>query len=178
MEDMKYFGNPEGFHPWKGHLKQVATPVGITCGWCREKIKENDSGFVMKTRNFQFVMHEACLAREHLGSISRQKKRLADVREELKFPVEPDRDPEGMTSREAAEAALTFWVANGRRVLDIDAPWEIWSKKACPECDGKGEISGKTCPSCFGDGVVWESRVDEAKYKRSTGRIWKPVKEK
>jgi DnaJ-class molecular chaperone len=54
----------------------------------------------------------------------------------------------------------------------------IWSKKTCPECEGKGEISGKTCPSCFGDREVWESRVDEAIYKRSTGRTWKPVKEK
>jgi hypothetical protein len=113
----------------------------------------------------------------HLGSISRQKKRLADVREELKFPVQPDRDPEGMTRREAAEAALTFWVANGERVWDVDADWRIWSKKTCPECEGKAEISGKVCPSCFGDGVVWESRVDEAIYKRSTGRTWKPVKE-
>lgn len=167
MKDTKYFGNPERFHPWKGVLKQIETPVGKTCDWCRKKIKEDDSGFVNNNPNLRYVFHEACFARTHLGSIARQKKRLAEVKEELKFPVQPDRDPEGMTRREAAEAALTFWVANGERVWDIDAEWVIWSKKTCPECGGEGNISGRPCPSCFGDGEVWESRVDEEKRKKS-----------
>ncbi len=178
MKQEKYFGNPERFHPWKGVLKQIETPVGKACDWCREKIKENDSGFVRNNPHFHYVMHEACSAHMHLGSIARQKKRLGDVREKLTFPVEPDRDPEGMTIREAAEAALTFWVANGRRVWDTDAEWVIWSKKTCPECGGEGRVSGQACPSCFGDGEVWESRVDEDIYKRSTGRAWKPLKKK
>src|SRR5471030_38029 len=97
-----YFGNPR--HRKDGE-EQVDTPIGASCAICDEAIAIGDMGVVSP---FGQVHHYACVMRAFVGSVGHQRRQCGCYggRQE---------DPEGMTIREAAEAALEEYTMQQRR---------------------------------------------------------------
>lgn len=87
-------GNPD--------LEKVETPVGDLCGWCGEAIKEGDSGVVIDHVGVKITPHphhQECFLRSIIGSVGH-------IRRECSCWGGDMEDPEGMTKREAAIAAV------------------------------------------------------------------------
>lgn len=95
-----YFGDPK-FR--KEHERQIPTPVGIPCLWCKEPIQEGDTG----TLSRRDPLHYECGLRSAVGSVGHQKRQCSC------FGGNQE-DPEGMTKRQAAIAAATYWHMHGQ----------------------------------------------------------------
>lgn len=76
----------------------IETPVGQPCSWCEEEIAEGDRGVTYSNGP---VAHLHCFIRGTIGSV-------AHIRKECSCFVFGSTcgDPEGMTKREAATAAV------------------------------------------------------------------------
>lgn len=82
---------------------QIATPVGIACDWCQEPAQEGDTGTVIAGR----VLHYECGLRSLIGSLGHQKRLCTCF-------SGTEEDPEGMTRRQAAAAAASYWHLHGQ----------------------------------------------------------------
>lgn len=96
---VKYFGHPSRKKEWE---VQIATPIGDRCLICQEVISEGDSGTINVAGQ---TSHYECEMRLVVGSVGHQNK-LCHC-----FGGDQE-DPEGMTIREAAVAAVYLWEKN------------------------------------------------------------------
>jgi hypothetical protein len=96
MTHAYYFG-PECSR--KDYETQVAAPVGTPCIWCEEPIGALDMGTINAAGQ---VSHYECSIRSIAGSVGHQK-RLCSC-----FGGDQE-DPPGMTRRQAAVAAMTYF---------------------------------------------------------------------
>jgi hypothetical protein len=105
---MKWFGRPYGAG-YEHDFPHVETPVGIACAHCGEAIAEGDSGVIISgpIRAIR-PRHYECFFRPIAGGVNHQLGRC--------FCCGGDQppDPDGMTRREAAKAALEAWEQRGR----------------------------------------------------------------
>lgn len=88
-------------------LEIVPTPVGCECSWCGEEIVVGDVGQVIDSYGDQdgpvdSYWHIECFLRSIVGSVGHQKGTCH-------CNGGTEEDPEGMTMREAALAAYTFY---------------------------------------------------------------------
>jgi hypothetical protein len=106
----KYFGEPTL------HGTKISTPVGLKCIWCKETFVEKDNGVAIphisdSNENNEFILdgcglyHENCFKRTIIGSVGHQRKQCNCYGGNLE-------DPESMTLREAATAAVEEWMSN------------------------------------------------------------------
>lgn len=79
---------------------RIATPVGELCYWCGETISESDDGF--RTSN-AMLAHRNCFMRQISGSLAHLEKRCSCYVKDSTCG-----DPDGMTKREAADAAAEY----------------------------------------------------------------------
>ncbi len=94
---MRFFGEPWGA-PICDDLEQADVPVGQECGWCGEAIVFDDYGLLLPGP-IEVAYHYPCYMRTIIGSVGHQRKTCSCY-------GGSEEDPEGMTSRQAAEAAL------------------------------------------------------------------------
>jgi len=94
---MKWFGASWGA-PFCEADEHIETPVGETCVHCDEPIAENDQGIVYANGP---IAHLNCFLRGIHGSLAHIEKRCSCY-----VPGATCTDPEGMTKREAANAAV------------------------------------------------------------------------
>lgn len=95
-----YFGEPKFRKPDE---TQIAAPVGLPCDWCQEAVQEGDTGTVLRGR----VLHYECGLRGAAGSVGHQKRLCSCF-------GGTEEDPAGMTVRQAAIAAATYWHLHGQ----------------------------------------------------------------
>jgi hypothetical protein len=79
------------------------------CGWCDEEVLDGERS--------PSSMHHECLFRSVCGSLAHQQRLCSCY-----VPGSTAGDPEGMTRREAAKAALDYWVEHPQP-LDPAPPW-------------------------------------------------------
>jgi len=96
---MKWFGTSWGA-PMNETCPQVDVPAGATCIWCEEPILPSDAGVVFANGP---VAHRNCFFRQSFGSVGHIEKRCTCF---MTDPESTCSDPEGMTKREAANAAV------------------------------------------------------------------------
>lgn len=100
---MRWFGKAYGA-PYERDTPHMATPVGSECDRCSEPFVEGDSGLAVPLlgvpMKHEALFHYACHMRGVLGGVNHQRKLCTCCGGTL------DPDPEGMTRREAAEAAV------------------------------------------------------------------------
>jgi hypothetical protein len=96
---MTYFGDPWP-SPFCDGTKQSPTPVGLPCIRCEEPIQEGDSG-VFYANQEPTPAHRNCFLRATIGSVAHIQRRCGCY-----VPGSTEGDPEGMTRREAADAAV------------------------------------------------------------------------
>lgn len=81
-----------------------------TCVWCREAIAAGE-------RCWRFangpLAHRVCAFRQVVGSVAHVERRCSCY-----VASATDGDPEGLTRREAAEAAVQAWMRRGERAQD------------------------------------------------------------
>ena len=101
---MNLFGEP--WNEMTKALEQVQIPIGEKCAWCDEEFIENDQGLeiphlgeVIEFRSF----HKNCFLREIVGSLGHQQKKCSCHGGDTE-------DPPEMSIREAANAAVDFWM--------------------------------------------------------------------
>jgi hypothetical protein len=82
-------------------IERMATPIGASCTHCDEVFVEGDDGFEVPWLGGAAYMHRECHLRQVLGSVSHIWKRCSCY-----VPGATCGDPEGMTLREAAHAAV------------------------------------------------------------------------
>jgi hypothetical protein len=119
---MNYFGAP-----WSPNIRdnyeQAPTPVDAPCSWCEEVIVAGDQGFVIpcgqvlldedKDGVFDKLaptfrpIHLDCFLREIYGSVGHQTKQCS-------CHGGTQEDPDGMTKREAAAAAVRLYESQFR----------------------------------------------------------------
>lgn len=80
------------------------------CGWCDEEIAPGE-----KSPSSCQPMHHECLFRAVCGSLAHQQRLCSCY-----VPGSVEGDPEGMTRREAAAAALAYWVEHPQPMDPID----------------------------------------------------------
>jgi len=126
MDDDKSQANPYFGKAWNPnidkHHPQVPTPVGSACSYCEEEVVEGDQGFIIPhgqaiTQNEEGVfdqmvavfrpVHLDCFLRQIYGSVGHQKKTCSCFGGK-------EEDPEGMTKREAATAAVRMYESHMR----------------------------------------------------------------
>lgn len=76
----------------------VAAPIGEACA-CGEAIADGDVGSINRVGE---VHHYECLMRALIGSVGHLKRACSCYGGK-------EEDPPGLTSRQAAQAALTYW---------------------------------------------------------------------
>ena len=85
----------------------VETPVGDRCLYCEETIVEGDSGCIFPYLDSEgprlIAEHRECFLRHIFGSVGHQRGKCSCY-------GGTEEDPEGMTKREAARAAVRFFV--------------------------------------------------------------------
>jgi hypothetical protein len=95
-------------------LEIVDVPVGQLCGWCAELIARTDRGVIMDHHSqwgiFERPYHDECQFRMLVGS-------LGHLTEGCSCFGGHAGDPPGMTRREAARAAMSYW---GSKVARLD----------------------------------------------------------
>jgi hypothetical protein len=79
----------------------------MKCLHCQEEIVAGDP--ILPFNNGEVAMHRACGLRSIIGSVAHQMKTCSCF-----VCGSSDGDPEGMTRREAAEAALSLWETTAR----------------------------------------------------------------
>lgn len=97
--------------------QRIPTPVGSECCWCRESIAEADMGMAMPTAFFEgqeppaealAFYHKNCFLRTIFGSVGHQRKQCSCFGGTLE-------DPQGLSLREAADAAVREYEEEARR---------------------------------------------------------------
>ena len=112
----QFFGEPWDAPTLDG-LEQGETPVGQTCYWCGENIRDDDRGFfrtVGRGSDPQFTIeaiHRECDARSVVGSVGHQ----LELCKCFGGPGWMD-DPQELTTRQAAIAA---WNLLQSQALDV-----------------------------------------------------------
>lgn len=105
-----YFGPTFARKEWE---VQVPVPVGELCLWCDEPIEEGDIGTIQgvaeRAPTGEIIsrtqpVHYECSMRSVLGSVSHVQGTCS-----CNIPGSHEGDPEGMTKREAAIAAVREW---------------------------------------------------------------------
>jgi hypothetical protein len=93
----------------KAPVDVTAIPVGQRCLFCEEVITENDQGVLMPLLDSQACRlvpkHRECYLRHIFGSVGHQMKTCSCY-------GGTQEDPEGMTRREAAKAAVELFELN------------------------------------------------------------------
>lgn len=86
--------------PINDPTEHVETPVGIECGHCEERIVAGDRGVYVN--GYASPLHFECFMRGIVGSVGHQRGTC---------PCHggTDGDPDGMTVRQAARAALDYF---------------------------------------------------------------------
>jgi hypothetical protein len=101
-EAMKVFGNAW----WPDDVQRTETPAGQVCQRCHEAIAAGDAGVIMPYYNGQAwysdAWHRECYLRMVVGSVGHQLGRCS-------CHGGTEEDPAGMTTREAARAALLLF---------------------------------------------------------------------
>lgn len=104
---MRWFGKAYGA-PYERDTPHAATPVGQPCLWCDEAIAEGDDGLliphVAEGGPREAPWHYACHLRSIVGGVRHQLGQCTCCNLGGKLPP----DPEGMTRRQAAEAAAAL----------------------------------------------------------------------
>ncbi len=78
------------------------------CAWCKEPVLPNEDHQLLPTVDVQdqyLHFHKNCFFRSVVGSVGHQQKKCSCYPEN-EHPID---DPEGMTRREAADAAVKLW---------------------------------------------------------------------
>jgi hypothetical protein len=104
---MKWFGEYWGAAICN-ETPHIAVPVGAHCSWCDEVFVAGDAGIVIDSVSegpgdaaLETPMHKNCFLRSVMGSIGHQRR-------ECECYGGTEGDPEGMTKRQAADAAAGF----------------------------------------------------------------------
>jgi hypothetical protein len=111
---MKWFGR-KGTGAAFTECEQAETPVGASCGYCREPIQAGDDGWLLPYLDIiddhptELAFHQACNFRQITGSVAHQQKRCSC------FGGTGCDENDGMTLRQGAEAALAYWEGHGLR---------------------------------------------------------------
>ncbi len=100
---MKYFG-PEKYR--KPEEEQIPVPLDHKCHWCEEAFTPDDMG----TSTGENFIHYECGIRGVVGSVGHQKGACSCY-------GGTEEDPPGMTKREAAVAATTYYHFKGTQFL-------------------------------------------------------------
>jgi hypothetical protein len=95
---LKWFG-PDWHAPVCKSAEHVATPEDAVCYWCEEPIRLGDNGVLIR----RIALHMECHVRSVVGSVNHQEGNCA-----CHGKSEPE-DPPGMSTREAAKAAMALW---------------------------------------------------------------------
>lgn len=87
---------------------EVPAPVGLACLYCKEAIAKDDQGFMMLVMRAARESslepeHRNCHLRDVIGSVGHLRKQCSCY-------GGTEGDPEGMTKREAAEAAVKLYL--------------------------------------------------------------------
>jgi hypothetical protein len=80
--------------------EEIPVPVGQKCLWCKEEITKGDRGFVI--RGSDKPQHYACFMRSVVGSVGHQNEKCT-------CHGGDEDDPPGMSTRQAAEAAVKLY---------------------------------------------------------------------
>lgn len=110
MEEMtmKWFGESWGAPVCEG-CPQTSTPVGEVCNWCKEPIIDGETGVIYSNGP---AAHLNCFLRGIFGSVAHIEGRCSCV-----VPHGCANDPEGMTKRQGADAAVAaYYRLHGKRV--------------------------------------------------------------
>jgi hypothetical protein len=100
---MRWFGQPYRAPVYRD-VERMVTPVGATCLHCGEVFVAGDDGFELPYLSPDGPLayfHRDCHLRTVLGSVAHIQKLCSCF-----VPGASDGDPEGMTKREAARAAV------------------------------------------------------------------------
>lgn len=86
----------------------AATPIGVSCVWCDDPIMPDDDGFLLPMmaacgHSVSRPWHLNCQIRSVIGGVNHQQQRC------FCFGGKVHSDPDGLTAREAADAAVAFW---------------------------------------------------------------------
>lgn len=106
MNTMQWFGKSWG-SPMNEDCPQAPVPVGVTCLWCREKTMIGDTGVIYSNGP---VAHLECFLRQTYGSVGHQRGLCM-----CNGGPGTMTDPEGMTIRQAARAAVDEFERTHRR---------------------------------------------------------------
>jgi len=99
------------------HGQQISTPIGSECCWCKEGFIEGEQGTALPTVFIQepvdeivplVYYHKNCFLRSVLGSVGHQRKQCSCYGGTLE-------DPQGLSLREAANAAVREYEEEARR---------------------------------------------------------------
>jgi hypothetical protein len=111
---MKWFGRAYGA-PYESDCEHVPVPVGEPCMFCGEALQDGDTGMLVRYIDTDVSMtpswrpyHYACHMRQIVGGLNHQLARCTCC-----GGTEPP-DPDDMTRREAAEAAVKHWQRHRR----------------------------------------------------------------
>jgi len=89
-------------------LKEVS-PKGTSttpmfCGWCGEPMEPGESDIRCSANAGDMLFHRNCMIRQVVGSVGHQQGQCS-----CHVDGSTLGDPEGMTIRQAADAAVEFW---------------------------------------------------------------------
>jgi len=89
-------------------MERADTPAGAVCEYCKEQILEGESGYLMNVLGLAgpgiVPCHVECFLRQIVGSVSHQLHTCSCY-----GGHRGRHDPEGMTKRQAALAAVKVW---------------------------------------------------------------------
>lgn len=109
---MKWFGPAYGA-PYESDGPHTDTPIGMSCRRCGEGFVEGDSGvYVEGPLRWENPAHYECFLRGIVGGLNHQLGRCHCC------GGDQPPDPEGMTRRQAAIAAVEAWEKRGRTQVD------------------------------------------------------------
>ena len=111
---MKWFGPSWGAAICQEE-EHIDVPIGCWCGHCEEEVAAGDRGVcVANGEGFEAPMHLECFMRGVVGSVGHQKGLCSCYGGD-------EEDPPGVTVRQAAKAALLFFMKHkGFRQDDSD----------------------------------------------------------
>ena len=88
--------------------RRVPAPVGVPCGYCEEAVTAEDRGCTIPDADGgELPYHFECHIRLAIGSVAHQRGQCS-------CSGGRDHDPPGLTRRQAARAALDYWLTYGR----------------------------------------------------------------
>lgn len=97
----------------------VKPPVGEACAWCSEPIAEGDAGFMLplvtESGAVDKPYHENCFLRQIVGSVGH-------LRGVCSCNGGSEEDPPEMTARQAANAAVEYYLELQKPRVNVDDP--------------------------------------------------------